>query len=321
MKNKLFIIALVLMILLGVSKQDNVYSTSIPSAVAKNGLKESVKVLYSGVSNVKDIFSVYYSVVPTLINKTISIDESIFADKYYYNQLDKREKGIYRDIYRAYLNNSKSISFYSSNSRVEKAFLSLTNDFPELLWIQDYSESISLCNVNGFMLKNKYVDDLSGNQIKAEQEARKILETIDRSSEYSIVKGIHDYLIMNYSYSNDYAYNQGAMSSFLDKKTVCSGYARMFQYLCYLSDIECIFIFNNGHAFNQVKVDGVYYWIDVTWDDQYDDGSSKYDFISDSYFLVSDDRINDKSHELDSVNIDYHECPYNYSDLHMMEEE
>ena len=65
-------------------------------------------------------------------------------------------------------------------------------------------------------------------------------------------------------------------------KTVCEGYSRMFEILCYGADIPCIKISGIGvttgetklmestltdHAWNMVKVDGFWYPFDITWID------------------------------------------------------
>lgn len=64
---------------------------------------------------------------------------------------------------------------------------------------------------------------------------------------------------------------------FTDGKTVCEGYARALQYLLQKCGVECAeaagFIHKGNdeeggaHAWNIVKIDGDYYYMDVTWDD------------------------------------------------------
>lgn len=53
---------------------------------------------------------------------------------------------------------------------------------------------------------------------------------------------------------------------------VCGGYARAFQYLCKLGNVECYYMlgFTSGlHAWNIVKLNGAYYHVDVTGTDAY----------------------------------------------------
>lgn len=63
--------------------------------------------------------------------------------------------------------------------------------------------------------------------------------------------------------------------------TVCEGYAEAFQLLCQREGIPCITVVGTanggGHAWNYVQMeDGVWYAVDLTWDDQ---GDIMYDFF------------------------------------------
>ena len=51
--------------------------------------------------------------------------------------------------------------------------------------------------------------------------------------------------------------------------TICMGYSHTFAVLCKLAGIEVQRVYSNamGHEWNRVKVDGIWYDVDVTWDD------------------------------------------------------
>ena len=95
---------------------------------------------------------------------------------------------------------------------------------------------------------------------------------------------IHDWLIDHMEYDPAEIDNYGGTpdpnndnpyGALINGKGICAGYTRSFQLLMDLAGIECISIFgtsNNGieigeHAWNQVKLDGEWYIVDVTWDD------------------------------------------------------
>ncbi|MDE6961362.1 MAG: hypothetical protein K2P27_10950 [Lachnospiraceae bacterium] len=124
-------------------------------------------------------------------------------------------------------------------------------------------------------------------------------------SDYEKVKTFHDYLVrqVNYDYDNlkagtlpDTAFT--AEGALLLHSAVCEGYARAFSYLCRRAGIEEMLVYGTAddgtgvqsHAWNQVCVDGVWYYVDVTWDDPLvdkevvTDGSN----IIYDYFLVPD---------------------------------
>jgi hypothetical protein len=54
---------------------------------------------------------------------------------------------------------------------------------------------------------------------------------------------------------------------FVDRKAVCVGYAKAFQFLLTLLGIECTYVTSETHAWNLLKLEGDYYHLDVTWGD------------------------------------------------------
>ena len=121
------------------------------------------------------------------------------------------------------------------------------------------------------------------------------------SSQYDKVLTIHDHLVSNIAYVDGKdAHNiYGAL---VNGKCVCEGYARSFQYICSLYGIDVICVSgdgNNGttaeaHMWNMIKMnDGVWYYMDVTWDDPLVNGSDSGKVYYD-YFLVGSATKNGK---------------------------
>ena len=106
------------------------------------------------------------------------------------------------------------------------------------------------------------------------------------------VKALHDYLVLNTKYDRA-AEGKLSMSPHFANQVifegygVCDGYAEAFKILMNAAGIECKVMYGNTpyglHAWNQVRIDGAWYNIDVTWDDP-DDGSK----VNYDYFCVSD---------------------------------
>lgn len=77
-----------------------------------------------------------------------------------------------------------------------------------------------------------------------QDEKDRIITTINGSSTYDKVKGVHDYLVDNLEYdrslSNENIYNiYGAL---INKLCVCEGYAEAMQYILSSMGIECIYV-------------------------------------------------------------------------------
>ena len=120
-------------------------------------------------------------------------------------------------------------------------------------------------------------------------------------SDFEKAKAIFDYMVMNidYDYDNyladtipDASYT--ALGALKNKYAVCAGYAKAFKLLCELSGLECDYVTGTAggpHAWNQVKIDGKWYNVDVTWGDPVSKGKDFNDhtFNNYGYFLISDE--------------------------------
>ena len=112
-------------------------------------------------------------------------------------------------------------------------------------------------------------------------------------------------LITNVSYNIEAQENQNVLSVFLYGETVCRGYAAAYQYLCTLAGIECCVVEgvagDETHAWNLVRLDGEYYYVDVTWGNASyarDSGEdiSDISFIDYAYFGFTTEEMQ-RSHE------------------------
>jgi hypothetical protein len=145
---------------------------------------------------------------------------------------------------------------------------------------------------------------------------------------------LHDFLITHTKYDteeydnvikddknyNPYVHNESSV--LLNGLGVCDGYAKAMKLLLDAVDIENWIVYGHGisdnkkigHAWNMVKLDGIYYHLDTTWDDPVPDMGS---FISYRYFNVSDDKMKE-DHEWDYNS--YNKCTSTkYSFMHDME--
>lgn len=131
----------------------------------------------------------------------------------------------------------------------------------------------------------------------------------NESSAYMIALALHDAIIeqVNYVYDEDgnpsdeyWAHN--ICGVFESTGAVCEGYARSFQLLLNMFDINNIFVTgdSNGeaHAWNLVQLnDNNWYWYDLTWDDTPNLG---WGISYDHYCKTDDDFLS--THTIDSSN-------------------
>jgi hypothetical protein len=101
------------------------------------------------------------------------------------------------------------------------------------------------------------------------------------SSDYDKVCAIYSYIADNVTYDKEhlndpnYMLKQSAYAALINKTAVCQGYASLFYYMANNAGLDCRIIKGDSknfegnwehHAWNLVKLDGKYYFVDVTWD-------------------------------------------------------
>lgn len=136
---------------------------------------------------------------------------------------------------------------------------------------------------------------------KASQTAESVINGLINGSmsEFDKVKAIHDYIVNNIQYASVIDYNNHSLftaeGALTNKVAVCQGYAEAFSLLCYKAGIQTEMVYgvaDNGqtsesHAWNIVRVDGVWYQIDTTWDDPIGENPQY------TYFLIPDSLMNE----------------------------
>ncbi len=116
--------------------------------------------------------------------------------------------------------------------------------------------------------------------------------SLDGKSDFEKVRKIHDFVVNHVTYDydhlgQDYDLQYTSYAALLNGTAVCQGYASLTYRLMLTAGVDCRVITgtaNNGsgtwenHAWNIVKLNGQYYYLDTTWDD----GTHGY-----TYFLKS----------------------------------
>lgn len=203
------------------------------------------------------------------------------------------------------------------------AYRAICFDHPELFWLYSGEEaemvySSEAINQNGFyFVYIRMLEPFLGfeEQMRAfNQAASEFFADIDTSiSEYETIRQVHDKLIDLVNY-NDPAANAisfgggqdlahtayGALvadSSGNPNYAVCDGYTLALEYLLQQCGIDTVFIGGmagatldtvGGHAWNMIKMDGVWYETDSTWNDSgsmLDDmtpGTMEYTYLSEA---------------------------------------
>lgn len=142
--------------------------------------------------------------------------------------------------------------------------------------------------------------------VELEAEAAKVLALIDDSmSDLEKALVIHDYLCLDVEYQENYTSSHEVTGPLLEKKAVCEGYAKAYKYYLDRAGVPCRIVtgYAGGvaHAWNQVQIDGKWYFVDATWDDLDTQGSG----LQYSYFLCSGSKL---SRDHDFIADSYEPC-------------
>lgn len=92
------------------------------------------------------------------------------------------------------------------------------------------------------------------------------------SSDYEKVCAVYDYICANVSYDydnlydNTYLLKHTAYAAIMNGKAVCQGYAALMYRMLMQVGVGCRLIPNDSHGWNIVRIDGLYYNVDSTWD-------------------------------------------------------
>ena len=207
------------------------------------------------------------------------------ASVYAYNYLSEMERIWYRDMEEILgsFGTERKLSGACLESGmgegdIDRIFQCVLNDHPELFYVEGYSYTKYTRGekITSIVFSGSYTMDYDTALVrKAEIEAaeEEILGGIGGdASDYDKIKYVYETLIRNTDYRLGAPDNQNIYSVFVNHASVCQGYAKATQYLLNKLGIECSLVLGTvdtgeGHAWNLVKADGEYYYVDTTWGD------------------------------------------------------
>lgn len=213
----------------------------------------------------------------------LSFDEETYP---YYAMLTEPMQKLYRQIY---ANATELVTAFSpavavNVNQLKNVFEAVYNDHPELFWLETgysckYLRSGQCMEIT--LQYNETVSSLGAAKGSFQAKAQEILSGAGSlGSDAEKEKYVHDMLMQKVEYSTQAAMNQSAYSALVNGQSVCAGYARAFQYLMQQLGIPCYYCTGysgEDHAWNIIRLDNIYYNVDVTWDDT---DPSTYDYFN-----------------------------------------
>ena len=157
-------------------------------------------------------------------------------------------------------------------------YYAVLNDHPEIFWL-GASAQVSESSLTGRIVSYDFesiIDPGIRDDLRMELEASADLcvnQMDSYASDYEKIKFVYEYIIDVTEYGDaERSDSQNIQSVLLNRRSVCAGYSRAFQYILHRCGMFCTYltgtIIDGGdHGWNMVRIDGNYYYVDVTWGD------------------------------------------------------
>lgn len=190
-------------------------------------------------------------------------------------------------------------------------FNSYRSDHPEHFWLNPVTFSLGTLYADGasesFIVPKYFFtkEQMSAETEKINAAADELLKGITPSMpEFEREMLLHDRLAKSITYDLNEKYAHTAYGALVNGRAVCDGYTQAFQYLLQRVGIQSFMVTGAGkgsnHAWNIVRIDGMYYNVDLTWDDQESETFH-------AYFNLTDERIKE-DHTFDTTVYRIPEC-------------
>lgn len=267
-----------------------------------------------------------YEISEQVIRQEEAVSETSLENCYAYQMLSEDEKVLYVEIANALLTFGEDVKLSSCDKEeISRVFQCVLNDHPEIFYVDGYT--YTEYTLGDVLRKITFTGTYRFSQEEVQEKQTLIDDYVNQclagmpedADEYTKVKYIYEYLIHHTEYDATAQNNQNICSVFIEGRSVCQGYAKATQYLLNQADIFATLVLGRviggeGHAWNLVRIDGQYYYVDTTWGDasyQAAEGSASYPdekipTINYDYLCVTTNQL-EITHTIDNV-VEVPEC-------------
>lgn len=192
-----------------------------------------------------------------------------------YESLDKKEQAVYSALYNGVSEKKTEIPlpYEVSGDVYSKIYCIFEKQEGDFFYIDStYYTAEKVRNAQIVMREN--ADEINQKTAELEQSAETALLDAPVTDDYEKALYIHDYIInaCEYNVGEDYKYSSTAYGCLVEGMANCEGYAKAFGYLAERMGLVSVLVTGKtdkgeNHAWNQVKINGEWYNLDVTWDD------------------------------------------------------
>lgn len=213
--------------------------------------------------------------------ETAAVEAGVVSsvEEYYYQHFPENLQEAYRELYVKLMKGETSGSFLSSVNVEEfwRVYYGVLADHPEIFWLGPNAQ-VEQSVLTGTVVNYEFettVPQESRESMRAQIEAAadECINLIwSEASDYQKIKFVYEYIIDTTGYDSQGPDTQNIQSALLYHSSVCAGYSKAFQYILNRMGMFCTYITGTikdggDHGWNMVRIDGNYYYVDVTWGD------------------------------------------------------
>ena len=197
-------------------------------------------------------------------------------DRYVYQTLSAKRQHTYDQMLAALMNMRDSVRLTTRDpEEVQTCYEAICADYGEIFWVQNCSTRV--VSIFGYPMMLYFDVNYTFTPEQVQDFQAQMQPKIDEymaglagcDNDYEKTEFLYKKLISEVGYDLDAENNQNILSVFLGGQTVCQGYACAVQYLLEQAGIQCAIVTGTArgeaHAWNLVRLDGDYYYLDVTW--------------------------------------------------------
>ena len=242
------------------------------------------------------------------------------SEKFFYNQLDENQRIIYRALRDGVIRGDAEIRIDTNDAHeINDIYRLVLFDHPEFFWVTGAGVSTVHEWSDGqtytiFEPEYGHVGlEREAMQVEIDEAVDAFLASLDPNlSEYETVKAVYEHLILTTTYHLDAPDHQNIYSVFVGGESVCAGISKAAQLLLNRLGIFATYVVGVAyvpgtsaepiaHAWNLVRVGGVYYYLDVTCGSPgFLEGSTLADRIEVVYdYLLLNEALLFRTHTLD----------------------
>ncbi|MBR3159470.1 MAG: hypothetical protein IKF14_10270 [Atopobiaceae bacterium] len=199
-------------------------------------------------------------------------------EEYLRGKLDEGCQEVYDQLIAGVRSQEESIAVIDATPEdVSAAYKAMMGDHPEFFWLDGsftYMYSSLLKSVTVQLGYEVEPSEVEATRAAIEAEADAILAGLpENATEYDVALLAYEHIASHTDYVVGAPHNQTIQSVLLGHASVCAGYARTYQYLLQRAGVFCTYVEGSipsrgeDHAWNLVRIDGQYAFVDPTWAD------------------------------------------------------